>query len=162
MRGRATRVVLPTLVVLGLVAVVAIAVDWIDACVGRTRRDRRPSRCSTRCYTPWNLDSSPSSPAGCSSLYGLTQRKAIAQEVASGRYRRTSLVAWLVFVAIFSAFAYWRLQVGSPGAGASMRSRRSAAGRSSQRPPDQEPSVVYEPSISWIPIAVSSASCSQP
>ena len=42
-------------------------------------------------------------------LYGLTQRKAIAREVASGRYRRTSLVAYLAFMGLFTVIAYWRL-----------------------------------------------------
>ena len=90
-------------------------------------------------------------------VYGLTQRKAIAREIASGRYRRTSLVdASSSSSALFTALVV-------------LAAQELDAGR---EPPDEEGelrfpgatpdprlrttsrSTPYEPSVSWLPIAV--------
>lgn len=39
-------------------------------------------------------------------VYGLLQRRAIAEEIASGRYPRSSLLAWTIFAALFT-IAVW-------------------------------------------------------
>ena len=151
MRGRATRVVLPTLVVLGLVAFVAIA------STGSTSRGSDAARPPSESLldTLFSLGLVAVVAGGVLLLYGLTQRKAIAQEVASGRYRRTSLFAWLVFVAIFTAFSYWRIQGWNPPAQQSVEEEPPfGGGPIVPTTPDQKPSVVYEPSVSWIPIAI--------
>jgi Domain of unknown function (DUF4129) len=151
MRGRATRVVLPTLVVLGLVAFVAIA------STGSTPRgsgDARPPS-ESLLDTLFSLGIVAVVAGGVLLLYGLMQRKAIAQEVASGRYRRTSLFAWMVFVAIFSALSYWRIQGWNPPAQQAVEEEPPfGGGPIVPTTPDQKPSVVYEPSVSWIPIAI--------
>ena len=156
MRGRATRVVLPTLVVLALVAVVADRRRRDRRRVGRTRRDHRRSRCSTRFSTRCSaLDSSPSSPAGCSCSTGSrsdrrSRRRSRPAGIAARRCSR-----WLVFVALFAAFAYWRLRTGR----SSHRSKSvtSAVRGQADRSDDARPGPAasrYEPSISWVPIAV--------
>jgi flagellar basal body-associated protein FliL len=45
-------------------------------------------------------------PAAALFIWGLTQRKAVAEEIASGRYPRTSMLAFAVFVAVFTAAIY--------------------------------------------------------
>ena len=108
MRGRATRVALPTLVVLGLVAVVAVAATGSTPGGSNTTRPPSESLLDTLLDTMFSLGLVAVVAGGVLFLYGLTQRRAIAQEVASGRYRRTSLAAWLAFLALFAAFAYFR------------------------------------------------------
>jgi hypothetical protein len=39
-------------------------------------------------------------------MWGLTQRKAVAEEIASGRYPRMSMLAFTVFIAVFTAAIY--------------------------------------------------------
>ena len=144
--------VLPALVVLVLVAIVGIAAtgstpsgDSADPLAFRVspRHDLH-----ARARSPWR------SAAYCS-LYGLTQRKAIAREIASGRHRRTSVAAFVVLSALFTVVTYWRLSewkglqpseeddqvLGLPG-----------ETPVPTRPPETETS--YEPSVSWLPIVV--------
>jgi hypothetical protein len=46
-------------------------------------------------------------PAAALLVYGLMQRKAIQQEIASRRYPRTSLLAFVVFIGVFTAAIYF-------------------------------------------------------
>ena len=119
MRGRATRVVLPTLVVLALVAVVAVAATGSTPGGSNTVRPPSESLLDTLLDTLFSLGLVAVVAGGVLLLYGLTQRRAIAQEIASGRYRRTSLVGWLAFLALFAAFAYFRHSPAVPATGAS-------------------------------------------
>ena len=48
-------------------------------------------------------------PAAALLVYGLMQRKEIAQEIASGRYRRTSVWTYLVLMGVFAAAVYFRI-----------------------------------------------------
>ena len=152
MRGRATRVVLPTLVVLGLVAVVAVAATGSTPGGSNTVRPPSESLLDTLLDTLFSLGLVAVVAGGVLLLYGLSQRRAIAQEVASGRYRRTSLVAWLVFLALFAAFAYFRrpFQPQEQAGGDAL----FGGGRIAPTSPDQDPSLAYEPSITWLPTAV--------
>lgn len=88
-------------------------------------------------------------------LYGLAQRKAIAREIATGRYRRSGLVAFLAFMVIFTALFYYGL-----------------VNYESPAPPDAEEQIfpgqppivpevadgtyagVREPEFVWIPVLV--------
>jgi hypothetical protein len=104
-RGRATAVVLPAVAVLGLVAVVAIAAG--GSVEPGSNLSRPPSHALVDAvFTLFLLAMA----AGAVLLvYGLTQRKAIAQELASGRYRRMTLLAYAVYFGVVVGFSYWRL-----------------------------------------------------
>ena len=141
--------VLPALVVLGLVAIVAIAAT--GSTPGGDESTRPPS--DSLLDTIFTLGLIGVALGGVLLLYGLTQRRAISQEIASGRYRRTSFVAYAVFLAAFTGFTYWRYTEWTrpprPDA------EELAFPGEPQLPPTvpSETQSSYEPSISWLPIA---------
>jgi hypothetical protein len=148
MRGRAIAVALPALVVLALVAVVAVAATGTTP--SGSGASRPPS--DSLLDTLFSLFLVAVVAGGVLLLYGLTQRKAIAREVASGRYRRTSLVAYLAFIGLFTVIVYWRLShwkapQGKPEEGVFI-------GGESGPKIEQPPGTNYEPSISWLPVAI--------
>src|SRR5262245_19283209 len=85
--------------------------------------------------------------------YGLTQRKAISAEVATGRYPRTSLAAFLAFCALFAAYVHWRLKdwKSKPVEESGVSDVINGGNVAPTTPPG---STVYEPSVSWISIAI--------
>jgi Domain of unknown function (DUF4129) len=148
MRGRAAVVALPALVVLALVAIVAVAATGTTP--SGSSASRPPS--DSLLDTLFSLFLVAVVAGGVLLLYGLTQRKAIAREVASGRYRRTSLVAFLAFIGLFTVVSYWRLShwkapQGRPEEGVFI-------GGQSGPKLEQTPGTNYEPSISWLSVAV--------
>jgi Domain of unknown function (DUF4129) len=149
MRGRATGLALPALLVLVLVAVVAIAAT--GSTPGGDNATRPPSEALFDALFSLGLVAVVL--GGILLVYGLAQRKAIAREIASGRYRRTSVVAYLAFFALFTAFSYWRLSTWDP-ATADDDEMEVAPGESGlpTLPPEAETS--YDPSISWLTIIV--------
>ena len=149
MRGRATSVVLPALVVLALVAVVAMAAT--GSTPGGDGSTRPPSE--SLLDTIFTLGLIGVAIGAVLLAYGLTQRKAIAREIASGRYRRTSVVAYLVFFAIFTGFTYWRLsEWRGPEPGEEGEQELVGETRLPTLPPEAERS--YEPSVSWLPVVI--------
>jgi hypothetical protein len=145
-------VVLPTLVVLALVAVVAIAATGSTPDGSNATRPPSESLLDTLLNTLFNLGLLAVVAGGVLVAYGLTQRRAIGEEVRSGRYRRTSLMGWLAFLALFAAFAYFhpRNRPFQPQeAGDAL-----FGGRRVPTSPDQDPGRAYEASIQWIPTAV--------
>ena len=153
MHGRATSVVLPALVVLALVAVVGIAAT--GSTPSGSGDTRTPS--DSLFDTFFTLALIAVVAGGVLLVYGLTQRKAIADEVASGRYRRTSVVTYFVFFACCMAFAYWRLKSRTPPpfTKAEEQELLFPGTRPAPTTPDQrQPAHTWEPSISWLPIAV--------
>jgi hypothetical protein len=149
MRGRTTLVVLPALVVLGLVALVAIAST--GSTPGGSGGTRPPS--DSLLDTIFSLGLVAVLAGGVLVVYGLAQRKAIAQEVATGRYRRTSVATYLAFAAMFAGLFYWRLSNWTvrPGEDTELAFPGEAL-RPTTEPGNQV--VEYEPSISWIAIIV--------
>ncbi|MGH3127279.1 MAG: DUF4129 domain-containing protein [Gaiellaceae bacterium] len=143
--------VLPALVVLVLVAVVAMAATGSTPSGDGSTRPPSESLLDTL----FTLGLIAVAIGGVLLVYGLTQRKAIAREIASGRYRRTSLVAYLVFFAIFTGFTYWRLSEWR-GPEPSEEGEQELAFPGNMPlptlPPEAERS--YEPSVSWLPIVV--------
>lgn len=150
MRGNAARVLVPALVVLALVGVVAIAATGSTST--GTSRVRSPS--DTLLDTILSLGLVAPLLGAVLLVYGLSQRKAISEEVASGRYRRTSLVVLFVFVSIFVVAAR-------------RFSKRELAPNDSELgdlvfPPGQRPipeapdpgAATYEPTFAWLPIGV--------
>jgi hypothetical protein len=150
MRGRATNVALPTLIVLGLVAIVAVAAT------GSTPSGRGGGRppSETLLDTVFSLGIVAVVLGGVVFAYGLMQRKAIQRELARGRIRRTSLLSYLVFFAVFTLFSYWRLTRWDPPPPEEEQELAFPGETPEPTTPATEPEPIYEPSISWIPIAV--------
>ena len=149
MRGRATSVVLPALAVLALVAVVGIAAT--GSTPSGSGRSRAPSdTLLDALFTLWLVAVAG---GGVLLVYGLAQRKAIAQEIASGRYRRTPLTAWVALVIALAVIA-WVARV------LNLRPQLSDAteepfGRGQLLPTRPGRTATdYQPGISWLVVAV--------
>lgn len=151
MRGSAARAVGPALVVLGLLAVVAIAAtgstEWGD--------DRTRPPAATLLDTILSLGLVAVVAGGVLLLYGLMQRKDIGREMRSGRYPRSSLAGWILFVFAFTAFVYWRgdwkLRPTDPEVSDIDPTERTPPPSGS--PPDAT-GTTYEPRLAWLPILV--------
>jgi len=144
-------VVLPALVVLVLVAVVAMAATGSTPSGDGSTRPPSESLLDTI----FTLGLIGVAIGGVLLLYGLSQRKAIAREMASGRHRRTSVAAFVVFFAIFTGFTYWRLsEWRGPEPSEEGDQELAFPGESPlpTLPPEAETS--YEPGVSWLPIVV--------
>ncbi|HET8968791.1 MAG TPA: DUF4129 domain-containing protein, partial [Gaiellaceae bacterium] len=87
-------------------------------------------------------------------LYGLAQRKAISQEVASGRYGRTSIVAYLVFFGLFTAITYWRFEAWEFTAQTPEEGDLVFTGEKVAPVLPERPETTYEPGFAWIPVLV--------
>jgi hypothetical protein len=149
-RGNAARALVPALLVLGLVAVVAVAAT--GSTERGTSRVRPPA--ATLLDTILSLGLLAVVAGGVLIVYGLMQRRAIAEEIATGRYPRTSIVGWILFVFAFTAFTYWRLRLWKP--------KKEPQGVTDVVPPIHSPppsgkppatdANTYEPHIAWIPV----------
>ena len=106
MRGNAARAILPALAVLALVGVVAIAAT--GSTPGGSGDTRKPA--DVLLDSVFSLMLLALLPAAAILVYGLTQRQAIAREIASGRYRRTGFTGFVAFMLVFTAVVYWRLR----------------------------------------------------
>jgi len=146
-RGRATRVALPALIVVVLVAVVAVAAT------GSVSRGSSVTRApSTTLLDALFTLSLLAVVAGAILLvYGLFQRKEIARQMASGRYPRFTLVGFLAFVVLVTAVVSlfkrpWDLS--------NANEEGVLGGRDvvPLTPGDTEPVDRYEPHLSWITI----------
>jgi hypothetical protein len=139
------------LLVVALVAVVAIAST--GSTPGGSSATRPPSEALYD--TVFTLLLIAVGIGGVLLVYGLAQRKAIAAEVATGRYRRTGVVAYLAFFGIFTAFTYWRLSEWDGPPPPEDEGELAFPGQTDvlpTLPEDAESS--YEPSVSWIPLVV--------
>ena len=148
MRGRATGVALLALVVLGLVALVAIAATGSTR--GGSNETRPPSEALVDAI--FTIGLLVVAFGGILVVYGLTQRKAIAREIASGRYRRTGLIPFLGLFVLFTGFSYWRLSRWERPQPEAEQKLVPGEMERPTLPPGAETS--YEPSVSWLPIAV--------
>jgi hypothetical protein len=131
--------------VLALVTVVAIAAT--GSTPGGSHRTRAPSdSLLDAVFTLWLVAMAA---GGVLLVYGLTQRKAIAQELASGRYRRFSLLASLAFVVMAVAVVRLvRLMRASSTGGAGVDAP-PGVGNIVATSPGQRGTATYEPGISW-------------
>jgi hypothetical protein len=149
-RGRATGVALPAIVVLTLIAVVAIAATGSTSSGSGTTRP--PAEALLDMF--FTLGLVAVLVGGVLLVYGLTQRKAIARELASGRHR-SSLVGWVVLAGVYAALWYfrpntWGFTQQDPGIEDPLFPDREAEpGR-----PDTQPNGDYEPSISWLAVGL--------
>ena len=148
MRGRATRVALPALIVFALVAVVAVAAT------GSVPRGSNESRAPSATFldTLFTLGIVAVVAGGVLLVYGLMQRKAIARQIASGRYPRFTLASFLLSVGVL-VVVVWLFK--NPD-GRTNVDEEGLFGGSTLRntPSDTEQIRSYEPSVSWISIAV--------
>jgi hypothetical protein len=143
-------VLVPTLVVLGLVGVVAIASRSSSS--GGAAEDRPPSEMLLD--SVFSLMLVLLVMAAALLVYALTQRKLIAEEIAEGRYRRTTFIGFAIFMFIFTLLAYLRLrnwhslefveEIGEQG---------FPRGES---PPTEtrNPGSTYEPEFVWLPVVI--------
>jgi hypothetical protein len=152
MRGRATSVVLPTLAVLALVTVVAIAAT--GSTPHGSDRSRAPS--DTLLDALFTLCLVAAAAGGVLLVYGLTQRKAIAQELASGRHRRASLGALVAFVLVLAVVVRIAryLNLRPTVRGAEEEPPVDTGQRVPTTPGHTKPIADYEPAISWLVVAV--------
>jgi Domain of unknown function (DUF4129) len=148
MRGRATGVALPALVVLALVAVVAIAAG--GSTTGGSADTRRPADSLLDAFFTLGLVAVVA--GGVLLVYGLTQRKAIARQVATGRYR-SSLLGWVALAGVYVAVWYFRPQDvfrdRDPGLQDVIPNAGVTAGS-----PDTTRATPYEARISWPALAL--------
>ena len=154
MRGSTARGLLPAVLAVGFVCVVAIAAT--GSTVRGTGRVRAPS--SSLLDTGLSLGLLAVVAGGVLVVYGLAQRRAIAREVASGRYPRTSIVGWILVVLAFTGLVYLRrshlgLQHANDGTDLLSGARRPPSGV----PPSATDATSYEPHFSWLPVAVALA-----
>jgi hypothetical protein len=148
-RGRATGVALPAIVVLALIAIVAIAATGSTSSGSGTTRP--PAEALLDVFFTLGLVAVLA--GGVLLVYGLTQRKAIARELASGRHR-SSLVGWAVLAVVYAALWYFRPNswgLTEPDAGIEdplFPDREVEPGKTGQTPAD------YEPRLSWFAIVL--------
>jgi hypothetical protein len=143
-------VVLPALAVLALVTIVGIAAT--GSTPGGSDRSRAPSdSLLDALFTLWLVAAAA---GGVLLVYGLMQRQAIAQQVASRRYPRFTLLGFLFFAGLIAVivrlFSNWRpLQPPT-----SDESPAFSNGKDVPTSPDHKPNVDYHPGISWLVVGV--------
>ncbi len=150
MRGSAARVFLPAVAVLALVAVVAVAAT--GSTPSGSADTRKPA--DTLFDTIFSLSLVLLIPAVAIFMYGLMQRKAIAREIASGRYRRTGLVSFLVFVLIFIAVFYWRARDWRPAPSEDAGEPIFPGSDFPVTPVPGDSEAPYQPEFAWLPVLV--------
>jgi hypothetical protein len=151
MRGSGARALLSALVVLALVGVVAVAST--GSTPSGTSDGRPPA--DLLLDTFFTLALVLLVPAAAILVYGLAQRKEIAREIASGRYRRAGIGAYLVLAAAFSLAVYLRLtnaRFDLPGGQADVVDL--GTGEAAAAPEGSPEGQPYEPEIAWIPLVV--------
>jgi len=150
-RGNASRALLPAFVVLALVGVVAIAST--GSTPGGTNDARPPAE--SLIDTILSLFLVLLVPAAAILVYGLAQRKAIAREIASGRYRRTGLFGFIVSMAILGGVVYWRLRDWERAPFEDEIGERGFPGTlPTPAPVPSSGETTYEPEFAWIPVLV--------
>ena len=150
MRDRAARVALSLVAVLALVTVVAIAASGSTS--HGTSDARRPS--DSLFDALFTLLILGAVAGGVLLVYGLSQRKAIAGEIASGRYKRTSLTAVLaLLVLLVIARRLNLIRPARPQVQEQQHPEDIIPG--AQKPPQHDPTTfVYQPGISWVVVTM--------
>jgi Domain of unknown function (DUF4129) len=150
MRGSASRVLVPAVVVLGLVAVVAIAARGSTETGESTTR--RPSDMLLDAFFSFILVAFI--PAAAILIWGLMQRREIANHIAAGRIPRTGLLT-LFSLLLAAAFLSWRYR---DARGPDPDQPGDPIYRGQETPvSDEERGVVttqYDPEFAWIPVTV--------
>jgi hypothetical protein len=153
MRGSAVRVLLPVAAVLALLGVVAIAST--GSTPSGTADGRPPA--DALLDTLFSLALLLFLPALAILVYGLAQRKEIAREIASGRYKRTSVWSYLAFMGLLSAAVYFRLtnfRFDLRGDGGDVVDVGADGGQAVSPEGTRTDGKIYEPEFAWIPVLV--------
>ena len=149
MRGRAARAALPLAAVLVLVTIVAIAASGSTS--HGTSDARRPS--DSLFDALFTLLILGAVAGGVLLVYGLSQRKAIAGEIASGRYKRTSLTAVLALIVLLVVAR--RFNLIRPARPHVEEAQTADVIPGAQKPPEHDPTTfVYQPGISWVVVTM--------
>jgi uncharacterized membrane protein YidH (DUF202 family) len=148
-RGRATGAALPALVVLALVAVVAIAATGSTS--HGTGATRRPADSLLDAFFTLGLVAIVV--GGVLLVYGLTQRKAIAREVATGKYRN-SLLGWVMLAVVYVAVWYFRPQDVFRDSDQGLQDAIKPEAGPTAGSPDTSRTTPYEAEISWLALAL--------
>ncbi|HEU5207147.1 MAG TPA: DUF4129 domain-containing protein [Gaiellaceae bacterium] len=146
MRGSAGSAALPALVVLVLVAVVGVAAT------GSVPRGSNESRAPSETFLDllFTLSIAAVIAGGVLLVYGLMQRKAIAKQIAIGRYPRFTLASFLISAGLLAVIV------------SLVRNRSREGGEDifgygnvvPTTPDGTEPARQYDPSLSWPAIVV--------
>jgi len=144
--------IVAVLAVFVLVALVAVAST--GSTPGGSGDTRAPS--DTLLDTLFSLALLALIPGAVILIYGLTQRKEIAAELASGRYRRSNLIALVAFAFLLGLAVYFglrnkRLTLGEGGIDVvdiGANSQTTAPGT------DPGSGRLYEAEFAWIPVAI--------
>ena len=147
MRGSG-RIALPMLSVLALLGAVAVAAT--GSTPGGSGETRRPA--NVLVDTMFSLLLVVFAIGAVLLVYGLTQRKAIAQEFASGRYRRIGALPVLLFIGLFTAVAYYRLRSEHLGLNGGQTGGSRSPGDSSVT--NKGAVENYHAHFAWIPVTV--------
>jgi Domain of unknown function (DUF4129) len=151
MRANGVRALVPALVVLALVVVVAIAATGSTS---RGTSDTRPPADAVldAIFSLFLLQLAVS--AGLV-LYALTQRKAIAEEMATARYKRFRFVSTVVTFALFTFFVWYRLRDWKRSfAEDELGEQAFPNGIPPVEPGTGTESTQYDPEFTWLPIIV--------
>jgi cbb3-type cytochrome oxidase subunit 3 len=144
----------PALVVLGLVGVVAIAAT--GSTQTGTREVRPPSETVLDSFFTFMLVLLVV--AAILVVYGLTQRKAIAEEMAKGRYRRLGFIGFTVFMLLFTLLVYVRLRDWkSPEYVDEIGEQPFPRGLPGPPEPGGGRETTYDAEFAWIPVLVLAA-----
>ncbi len=150
MRGRATPVVLPALVVLGLVAVVAIAST--GSTPGGSGERRRPSGSLFDVF--YSLGIVAAVLGGVILAYGLTQAKHMSWDEVRG-HQRQRLLGFVAFLGIFTLVTYLRMRNWEAKP---LEPEEEELVLPGELPPpttsETGQTAPYEPGISWLTIAL--------
>lgn len=148
MRRNALRALAPGLLVLALVGFVAIASTGSrQAGTGDTRR---PADALLDIFFSFALVALI--PAAAILVWGLMQRREIAERVASGRFRRTGLVTFLMLAAVLGAFGYWRLRDPRLPTSEQLEDVIVPRGGPATSFGEGDPPPAYEAEFAWIPV----------
>ncbi len=94
-------------------------------------------------------------PAAALLIYGLMQRKAIAEEIASGKYRRRGmLLSFMILIASFALIWYFRPHGLDAVFARGEQEDRLHPELLEPRPERPDPNGAYEPELAWIPLLV--------
>jgi hypothetical protein len=149
-RANALRALAPGLLVLALVGVVAIAATGSHP--AGTGETRRPSDILLDIFFSFAVVALI--PAAAMLIWGLMQRKEIAAGYASGRFKRTGLVTFLLVAAVLGAIGYWRRPEPRPPTIEQLEDVIIPRGGTETSFGDGEPPPQYEAEFAWIPVIV--------